>query len=124
MFESDAMPRVRAHGDALKTDPQDLSRELTRVFGRELVGLMVGKDARTVLRWNNGETAPAAPQERVLRDVYQIYLLLSAVEGDQTIRAWFMGMNPQLDESAPSEIVASGQIRDVMVAARAFVAGA
>lgn len=118
-----APQRVKAHGDALKTDPLDLSRELTRVFGRQLVALMVGKDARTVLRWNNGETAPAASQERVLRDVFQIYLMLSAVEGDHTIRAWFMGMNPQLDEVSPAEAIAAGHGRDVMAAARAFIAG-
>ena len=115
--------RVRAHREVLKTSPQDLSSELSRVLGRQLVGLIVGKDARTVLRWNAGETKPAAPQERKLRDSYQIYLTLAAVEGDHTIRAWFMGMNPQLDDESPAEVIAAGRAKDVMAAARAFATG-
>ncbi|TCW18822.1 hypothetical protein EDD19_1484 [Dietzia cinnamea] len=34
-----------------------------------------------------------------------------------------MGMNPQLDDVSPAEALADGQHREVMAAARAFVAG-
>lgn len=37
------------------------------------------------------------------------------------IRAWFMGMNPQLGDESPIEALREGRVRDVMAAARAFV---
>ncbi len=34
-----------------------------------------------------------------------------------------IGMNPQLDDEAPAQCIADGRMRDVMVAARAYVDG-
>jgi hypothetical protein len=44
-------------------------------------------------------------------------------ESDHTIRAWFIGMNPQLDDESPIEAVLSGRHKEVLAAARAFLAG-
>ena len=118
-----ARTRTAAHRRALPIAAQDLSTELSRVLGRQLVAFIVGKDARTIQRWAAGTTKPAAAEERRLRDTYQVYLTLSAVEGDHTIRAWFMGMNPQLDDESPAEVIAAGRAREAMAAARAFAAG-
>jgi hypothetical protein len=102
---------------------QDISSELARVLGRQLLGIIVDKGARTIQRWIAGENSPGAEEERRLRDAYQVYLTLAAAEGDHTIRAWFMGMNPQLDDEAPADAIAAGRAKDVMSAARAFVNG-
>ena len=115
--------RTTAHTSALQISAQDLSGELARVLGRQLVALIVGKAPRTIIRWVEGSSAPSQDDERVLRDAYQIYFMLSPIEGDHTIRAWFMGMNPQLEDEAPAEALAKGHARDVMAAARAFVNG-
>jgi hypothetical protein len=45
------------------------------------------------------------------------------LESDHTIRAWFMGTNPQLDDESPLEAVREGRNREVLAAARAFVTG-
>lgn len=37
------------------------------------------------------------------------------------MRVWFMGMNSQLEDEAPAEVIAEGRTKDVMAAARAFV---
>lgn len=115
--------RTTAHKDAIQINAQDLSGELARVLGRQLLGIIVDKGARTIQRWISGDSAPVAEDERRLRNAYQVYLLLSPVEGDHTVRAWFMGMNPQLEDEAPAEALAADKYREVMSAARAFVNG-
>jgi len=49
--------------------------------------------------------------------------VLRGTESDHTIRAWFIGMNPQLDDVSPAEAISAGKYREVIVAARAFLAG-
>lgn len=123
--QTGTMPTTRstAHSGAVQLGAQDISSELARVLGRQLLGIIVDKGARTIQRWIAGENSPGAEEERRLRDAYQVYLTLAAVEGDHTIRAWFMGMNPQLDDDAPADAIAAGRAKDVMSAARAFVNG-
>lgn len=100
----------------------DLSERLARVLGRHVLAVVAKKDVRTIQRWIAGGTV-AATDERRLRDAYQVYSLLASVEGDHTIRAWFVGMNPQLEDIAPAEALGDNRARDVMAAARAFVNG-
>lgn len=58
-----------------------------------------------------------------MRTAYQMFDLLESEESDHTIRAWFMGMNPQLDDESSAEALREDQHRAVMAAARAFLAG-
>ena len=44
-------------------------------------------------------------------------------EGPYTVRAWFVGLNPQLGDESPAAAVREGRTRDVLVAAKAFLAG-
>jgi hypothetical protein len=50
--------------------------------------------------------------------------LLLAVDADHTVRAWFIGMNPQLDDEAPIDAIAAGDTKAVLAAARSFIDGA
>ena len=122
LLDSRRHARTTAHLDAVQIGPEDLLERLARVLGRHVLAVIAGRDVRTVQRWLAGGLL-SAPDERRLRDAYQVYLLLAAVEGDHTIRAWFVGMNPQLDDEAPAEVLGEGQSRNVMAAARAFVNG-
>ncbi|MGV8882054.1 MAG: hypothetical protein ACOH19_07850 [Rhodoglobus sp.] len=115
--------RTTAHNDAVQVSAQDISSELARVLGRQLLGIIVDKGARTIQRWIAGEHSPGPEEERRLRDAFQVYRTIATVEGDHTIRAWFMGMNPQLDDDAPADALAANRAKDVMSAARAFVNG-
>ena len=44
-----------------------------------------------------------------------------AFEGARTIKAWFIGMNPELDDVSAAEVLRSGRVQDVLGAARAFL---
>ncbi len=114
--------RSSAHTESVQISAQDLSERLARVLGRHVLAVATGRDVRTIQRWVSGRTVGDA-DERRLRDTYQVYSLLASVEGDHTIRAWFVGMNPQLEDVAPAEALGENRARDVMAAARAFVNG-
>lgn len=115
--------RTTAHGRAVQLSTEDVVGQLVRVLGKQLLAFMVSKDAKSVQRWAKGESRPRERDEKILRNAYQVYALLDQVEGDHTIRAWFMGMNPQLDDESPAEALAEERYRDVAAAARAFVNG-
>lgn len=61
-----------------------------------------------------------APQQDTAVDAY---VLIQAVEGPHTARAWMIGMNPHLDDQAPLLAIQDGRGRDVLVAARAYLGG-
>jgi hypothetical protein len=44
-------------------------------------------------------------------------------ESAQTVRAWFLGMDPRLDDTSPAEAIREGRLKEAMAAARAFAAG-
>lgn len=111
-----------AHRSAVTGSTQDIARFLIDHLGSALTAHIAGVDRRTVNRWAEG-TAARASGEANLRVAFQVFQLIQTVDAPQTVRAWFMGMNPQLDDVSPAEALAQGQHREVMAAARAFVAG-
>jgi hypothetical protein len=123
------MPKLRstpqdAHRKAVQSSIQDVVGYLQEVLGQKLVAYIAGvSDPRTVGRWASGERAPRAENEQRVRHAYQIFQLLLAEEAPHTVRAWFVGLNPQLDDVSPAESIRNGMFREVLVAAKAFLAG-
>lgn len=65
--------------------------------------------------------APRAGHEQRLRCTYQTFQLLLAEETPDTVRARFLGLNPELDDESPAQRIHDGTFRDVLIAAKAFV---
>ena len=59
--------------------------------------------------------------ERRLRDALQVFSLIYEADGPEVARAWFLGMNPQLDDDSPVEQLTAGNAREVLAAARSYV---
>lgn len=114
---------VRAHAQAVQDCPAEIATFLRDHLGVQLTALLTDADVRTVNRWAADEGSPRETAEKRLRAAYQVFRLLEGFEASPTIRAWFMGMNPQLDDLSPAEAIANDQYRDVMSAARAFASG-
>lgn len=119
----------RAHGRAIASQSQPVETGsivtfLVENLGKKLTALTLAVEPRTIERWSTGEHKPQLAQERKLRATYQVFQLVQTVEAAPTVRAWFMGMNPQLDDLSPAEAIALGQLRETMAAARAFVSAA
>ncbi len=114
----------QAHRKTVESSIDDVVSYLQEVLGQKLVAHIAGvTDPRTVGRWAAGERAPRHDHEQRVRFAYQIFQLLLAEEAPQTVRAWFLGLNPQLGDESPTECVRTDQFREVLVAAKAFLAG-
>lgn len=97
---------------------------LNENLGPKLTAYMVNKDPQTVARWAKGKQQPPQPDvERKLRGAFQIFRLLVEADSRHVVRAWFIGMNPQLEDQSPAEAIANGEVRSAMAAARAFSTG-
>ena len=94
---------------------------LQEVLGRDVVAIITGKTPRQVSRWFTGEATPPVHVQRILCDTFRVVKLLAEVDPDEVVRAWFIGMNTQLNDAAPAEVIAEGRVRDVMAAARSYV---
>jgi hypothetical protein len=116
--------RSTAHGRSIGSEIHDILRVLVRALGKRAVGAIVKKDVRTVDRWLAAKQPRVGVEEdRVLRDTYQIYEILAVDDNDHTVRAWFLGMNPQLDDQSPIDLLVGGRARAVIAAARMFANG-
>jgi hypothetical protein len=119
-----AIASQEAHRRVTESNIQQITQYLEEVMGRKLVATLAGvKDQKAVAQWASGERAPRAAAEERLRAGYQIFRLLMAAEAQHTVRAWFIGLNPQLDDESPILVIQEGRFREAMVAARAYIAG-
>lgn len=114
----------QAHKNAVSFKIEDIARFLQENLGQKLVAYIANvADAKTVGKWINGTQAPRSEAEARLRAAFQIFHVLQADESPHTVRAWFVGMNPQLDDESPAAALREGRQRDVLIAAKAYVSG-
>jgi hypothetical protein len=88
-----------------------------------LLAVVVGvPSVRVIDAWVAGTAAPDPAQERLLRAAYEVVQTLLPWEAAATIRAWFAGMNPELDDRSPALVLAE-DLAAVLRAAHAIIAG-
>ncbi|MEV6572907.1 XRE family transcriptional regulator [Streptomyces sp. NPDC051577] len=114
----------RAHAITVRMHIDEIARFLQDNLGQRLTARLAGiSDPKQVGRWASGDSAPRHDAEERLRAALQVFQLIQDAESLYTARAWMIGMNPQLEDQAPAQCIADGRLRDVMVAARAYVDG-
>lgn len=117
-------PTEQAHQKAVAFEIKDIAAYLQETLGQKLVAYMAGvSDPKRVGRWAQGSQAPRPDAERRLRAAFQTFHLLLAHDSVHVVRAWFIGMNPQLDDDSPAEAIRDGRLKEVLSAAKAFVSG-
>jgi len=110
------------HGLATRLELPALVRTLQEVLGQRMVAVIAGvSDVKAVGKWARGERTPHPDADRRLRDAFQITQLLLQNESASTVRAWFTGMNPDLDDQSPA-LMLPEHPQDVLLAARNFLA--
>ncbi len=116
-------PVQQFHRQATTASISEIARLLQEVLSRRLTAYIAGvQDGKTVTRWANGEITQIRDfeVEQRLRTAYEIVLLLLTVDSYLTVRAWFIGMNPELDMVSPAETLRAGHLKDALLAAHAF----
>jgi len=117
-------PVEEAHRKSVGATIAVIAAFLQGKLGQRLVAYMTDvTDPKLVGRWARGEHVPRADSEGALRAAYQVFKLLESRENEHVIRAWFIGMNPQLDGEAPASVIREGRLREAWTAARAYLAG-
>lgn len=114
--------KIDSHAVATRASVPEITKELESILGQRLTAVIAGvSDAKAVAKWARGERTPRPDTEQRLRDAYYIVHLLLQAEAPSTIRAWFSGMNPDLDDHAPALVLGEDAPR-VLQAARTFLA--
>lgn len=115
---------LTAHKRTVEFDLAHITRFLAQQLGTKLVAYLAGvQDPGTVTRWANGTRTPNHDSELRLRTAFQVFQMLQAEESPHTVRAWFIGINPQLEDVSPVTALRDGRMTDLMMAARAYVSG-
>lgn len=109
---------------SLRLSISEVVAELVKVLGTPIVATVGGgKTTRAVRGWMRNENSPR--NDQALRSALQIVdVLRTADQQDDTIRAWFGGMNPLLDDDNPALILGRNphNAKRVLHAARRFAA--
>jgi len=116
-----------AHRRATATEFPKVIETLVSLIGRKLTAYIASiKDARAIDRWLEN----AKPQKNVeqrIRLAYHVVSMLAEFDSPAVIQAWLIGLNPELDDAVPIDLLRRGDIqhdgKKVLNAARAFVAG-
>lgn len=116
-----APTRSLSHKRSVQATTSEIVKFLRENLGATLTAVLAAVDSRTVARWIANQVTPRQEAEKKLRAAYQIFQLLAQEEASATVRAWFMGMNEQLEDLSPVEAIAAGRAREVLVAARSFI---
>ncbi|MFY9264925.1 MAG: hypothetical protein WAO61_05820 [Solirubrobacterales bacterium] len=116
-----AKSAAQAHQASVDSTAQDIAKQLQEALGQKLVARMLNlKNPQTVGEWAAGKQ-PRSGNEEGLRHIFQVYNVLSTADSRHTIRAWFVGLNPMLNDNAPARVISKGGFRDVLTAAKSYV---
>lgn len=113
--------RRAAHRASSINPIADIAAYVQSVLGPSLTALTLGiKDIKAVGQWAKSQRSPRPAQEEALRATYQVVSYLASVENNDVIRAWFTGMNPDLDDRSPALTMRENPLA-VIKAADAFI---
>lgn len=113
-----------AHRVTVETDVRAITGFLREVFGVKMTAYLAKvADPKTVARWIGGDQHPRPKAESRLRAAFQVFQFLQQCDSPHTVRAWFVGMNPELGDVSPARAIREGLSQEVMVAAKTFAAG-
>lgn len=100
-----------------------IAQRLNDVLGPTLVSTLAGsKDVRAAIRWAQQEgPAPHAEEVRRLECAEDAWRKVSALEGDDVARLWFVGGNPWLNEDTAITAIREGRFKQVQNAVQALI---
>jgi hypothetical protein len=117
-----------AHVQAIRAPFDQVAARLRDLLGPKLTAYLGAvKETRAVNQWAAGDREPSEAVQLRLRLALQVALMIAEPDGEAVARAWFQGMNPQLDDRSPARLLREGDLDEVgpevLRAARAFLVG-
>ncbi len=127
LIKATPRPDLDAHRKAISAEFPEIVKALVSILGRRLTAYIASiKDARAIDRWLTN-AKPQKDVEQRLRLAYHVAHMLSQFDSHAVVQAWFIGLNPELNDQVPIRLLREGSPetdgRRVLGAARAFVAG-
>ena len=122
-------PDLEAFDYATRTRFTFVAKELIDILGAKLVAYIAGvRESRAVQQYADDRRSPRHPAiEPRLRLALRVAMLISRHDSKEIAQAWFIGLNPQLNDRSPARLLREGEIDEVgpeiVAAARAFVVG-
>jgi hypothetical protein len=125
--ETVARPEL-AHVQTTRAAFDQVAASLRELLGAKLTAYLGSvAETRAVNHWASGEREPSEAVQLRLRLALQVGLMIADADGAGVARAWFQGMNPQLDDRSPARLLREGDLDEVgpevLRAARAFLVG-
>jgi hypothetical protein len=123
-----ARPDYAAHIRAVRFSFPEVVAALRAILGLKLCAYLGSvKETRAVNEWADGVREPSEAVQRRLRLAFQVAEAIAEVDGAEVARAWFQGLNPQLDDRSPARLLREGDIDEVgpevIGTERAFLVG-
>ena len=123
-----ARPDLQAHNTAMRLEFSVMVKELRELLGARRVAYIAGvRETRTVREWTEGAPVKGADIEPRLRAAFHVASFIAEHDPASVVQAWFQGLNPQLDDRSPAQLLRDEELKEagpqVLAAARAFVVG-
>lgn len=111
--------------EVARLDIHEVARLLVSELGATVVAVLAGvRDRKLPYRWMKADgPSPRMDAESRLRVSLRVWRIVSASDGPNIARAWFIGCNPRLEEEQPIVALREGRAREVVAAAHAFANG-
>ena len=128
MAVADSRPGFTAHTLAVRATFPEVVQALRDRLGPRLVAYLGSvRETRAVHQWADGTRQPSDAVQQRLRVALQVAAMLDEQESPRIAQAWMQGLNPQLDDRSPAQLLREGDLQEVgpavIGAARAFLVG-
>jgi hypothetical protein len=111
-----------AHHHTTTVTNAGIAASLQDVLGQKLAAHIAGlADVKAIGEYAKGSREPRLDVEERLRLAYQVFQIIVDSDSDHVARAWFIGLNPQLNDDTPADAIREGRYKDVLAAARAYI---
>lgn len=121
-----ARPDYAAHARAVRAGLPEVADALRFILGARLCAYIGSvKETRAVNEWAQGSRIPSSDVQRRLRLALQVAQTIADTDGVEVTRAWFQGLNPQLEDRSPACLLREADLDEIgpeiVAAERAFL---
>lgn len=118
-------PDLAAHRETLRLPAAVIIKRLVELVGRKLTAYIGGaRDVHVIDEWLAGGL-PDDDTDQRLRVAFQLISMLSEHEDTKVVKAWLIGLNPELGDHSPLRLLREVGLRtagpNIMGAARNFL---